>query len=202
MCVCCVGSCSTPRVLPGCWFFWPDCHLGPQELSSPGPSLGLLELLPSSRVPQSLSHFSDHPVLWLYALPRCVDCLSASSFCVPIFVNKLFPPCSFCIWVLPCQTLTHFSFFSLFEIFAVIKPWVNAFCTFYISCLLIYNWWWVNNNLLLGSFCGKVHYSVPSLYINITFKNTLGLRFKNETICYLNHYTLSHQCGNVYFFII
>ncbi len=84
---------------------WMDKLFGLQLLSSPGPSLVLLELLPSSRFPQSLElpPFSDHPVLRLCALPHC---LPASSFCVHIVVNKLYSPCSFWFWVLPCQTLT------------------------------------------------------------------------------------------------
>ncbi len=107
--VCRVGSCSVPWVLPGCWFSWPDWLLGLQVLPSPGPSLGLLELLPCPRLPQilELSPFSDQPVLRLCALPYCVDCLPASSFCVPIVLNKFYSPCSFCIWVLPWQTLTE-----------------------------------------------------------------------------------------------
>ncbi len=92
--VCRVGSCSVPGVLPGRWFSWPDWLLGLHVLPSPGPSLGLLELLPCPRLPQSLelSHFSNQPVLRLCALPYCVECLPASSFCVPIVVNKLYSP--------------------------------------------------------------------------------------------------------------
>ncbi len=64
-------------------------------------------LVPVCPMSLELSPFSDQPVLRLCALPYCVDCLPASSFCVPIVLNKFYSPCSFCIWVLPWQTLTE-----------------------------------------------------------------------------------------------
>ncbi len=88
MCVCCVGSCSTPRVLPGRWFFF--CNLWLQELS-PGPSLGLLELLPSYRLPPSLElpPFYDQSVL-RQLFSGCVLCpIAWTLFLLRPFVYSL-----------------------------------------------------------------------------------------------------------------
>ncbi len=54
-------------------------------------------------------------------------------------------------------------------------------------------------NMFFGSFCGNVHFFVPSLYRNITLKNTLGLQFLYilKFNCYLNNYTfLNHHFFN------
>ncbi len=127
--------------------------------------MGLLELLPSSRLPQSLElpPFSDQPVLQLGALPYCVDCLPASSFCVPIVVNELYFPCSFCIWVLPWQTLTRGVFrpvksASSLAFLVWIKYNVELFIFFFIFLVrfaFTLPFLHVNQKLLRSSFIGS-----------------------------------------------